>query len=139
MGRVSYGYDLLGILCPDYKPIWCSMVWVFQHLKGHKAIYTILSFFIVLALIYSILNGALQSLGAFLTRIIANPLLLIVNINAGKLYYILIKGRWWDSHHRLPMVSKLRLFIEFIARVTVYIFKPTTNICFDSDLHTTVN
>lgn len=85
MGKTSNGQDLLGMLCPDHKPIWYSMAQGFQHLKSRKIIYTILSFFILLALIYSILNGALQSLSAFLTRIIANQLLLRENSNTGKL------------------------------------------------------
>lgn len=72
MGKASYGQDLLGMPCPDHKPIWYSTAQGFQHLKGHKIIYTSISFFIELDLIYSILIGALQSLSAFLTKIIAS-------------------------------------------------------------------
>lgn len=85
MGKSSHGQDLLVILCPNHKSIWCSMAQGFQHLKSHNIIYIILSFFIVLALIYNILNGALQALSAFLMGMIANQLLPVQNSNAGKL------------------------------------------------------
>lgn len=69
MGKPFYRQDLQGS----------------QHLKGRKIIYAIFSFFIVLALICSILNSTLQSLIAFLTGNIANQPLLVQNIHANKL------------------------------------------------------
>lgn len=59
MGKLFHGQDLHGMLCLDWKLIRCCTSQGSQHLKGRKIIYAILSFFIVLALIDSILNGTL--------------------------------------------------------------------------------